>query len=111
MTNDDSLAYSQEVAGSLQQPIANVLEEHWGRHLHDFANKPDAVLTLFRLLAARLPGGVGEQLNAALQQWAHAVAAQYDATLALTRGYARGVETLVETDRQLGRRSPNPDGY
>jgi len=100
--SDDAVAYSEEVAATVRQTVSSMLQEPWTYHQQHLANGPESILVVLEALTRRLPGGVWGELHAALQQWSHAIRAQYDAVEAITAGYDRGAGVMGETDRQLG---------
>jgi hypothetical protein len=100
--SEDAIAYSEEVAATVRQTVPNMLQEPWAYHRQHFTNSPDSILLVFEALTKRLPGGIWEELQAALQQWSHAMRAQYDAVEAITQGYHRGVGVMTQTDREIG---------
>jgi hypothetical protein len=101
---NDAISYSEEVAATVRQGVSNMLQEPWAYHQQTLTGSSESIMAIFEALTKRLPGGVWEELQAALQQWSHALRAQYDAVLEQTQGYERGVGVMADTDRQIGGR-------
>jgi hypothetical protein len=102
--SNDAISYSEEVAATVRQAVSNMLQEPWAYHQQALSGGSESIQVMFEALAKRLPGGVWEELEAALQQWSHAMRAQYDAVLEQTHGYDRGVGAMTDIDRQIGGR-------